>query len=148
MEVPLQSFQFFQRAPFWRCPQTYHLVCPALLKGPLSHHIGEIRLMILSLEPVGGSAPKFSQLYSLSALAKASAQPFSLSCPAQGSPIPSYRLVKSIILLQNQLEDQLQNSQENLKAQLLKKLPHNLLVFLVQPRGHLLHPLGQFVQDF
>ena len=47
----------------------------------------------LSLEPVGGSAPKFSALASSSTVAMPSKLPFSLSCPAQGSPVPAYRFV-------------------------------------------------------
>ena len=44
-------------------------------------------------EPVGGSAPKFSEKSSGFVLTEKSARPFSLACPAQGSPTPSYRSV-------------------------------------------------------
>ena len=44
-----------------------------------------------TLEPIGGSVPKFSMVTESFTLTKAAAHPFSLSCPAQGSPVPSYR---------------------------------------------------------
>ena len=43
------------------------------------------------IEPVGGSTPKFSGKLTSSSLKEAANRPFSLSCPAQGSPVPSYR---------------------------------------------------------
>ena len=44
-------------------------------------------------EPVGGSSPKFSLLSKSFELEMPYSHPFSLSCPAQGSPVPSYRSV-------------------------------------------------------
>ena len=41
---------------------------------------------------------------------KAATQPFSLSCPAQGSPVPAYRLVIAVVPFQNPWEVRLQNS--------------------------------------
>ena len=60
-------------------------------------------------EPVGGSAPKFSQKSSGFILTEKAFLPFSLCCPAQGSPIPSYRSVLLRTIFQNQSVDQLQN---------------------------------------
>ena len=51
---------------------------------------------VLSSEPIGGSAPKFSQLSESSKLTMPSVRPFSLSCPAQGSPVPSFRFVELV----------------------------------------------------
>ena len=45
------------------------------------------------LEPVGGSAPKFPAESSISNLARVSASSLSLTCPAQGAPVPAYRRV-------------------------------------------------------
>ena len=67
------------------------------LRGPLSHHIGQLMQGFL-LEPVGGSAPKFSGELKGGTMEKASFQPTSLSCPAQGSPVPSYRSVNVVKL--------------------------------------------------
>ena len=60
--------------------------CPILLRGQSSHKP--------PLEPVGGSSPKFPTLTSTLTPSMASALPFSLSCPAQGAPVPSYRPVQ------------------------------------------------------
>ena len=43
------------------------------------------------LEPVGGSSPKFSGSSILSSFLVMEFQPQTLSCPAQGSPIPAFR---------------------------------------------------------
>ena len=48
-------------------------------------------------EPVGGSAPKFSEKSSGFVLAEKSANPFSLACPAQGSPTPGFGSVGQLI---------------------------------------------------
>ena len=64
-------------------------------------------------EPVGGSLPKFSGEFDGFTMKKAATEPFSLSCPAQGSPVPSYRLVVAVVLFQNLLAGQLQNSMLN-----------------------------------
>ena len=45
------------------------------------------------LEPIGGSAPIFSLGLKSSTVEKPSAMPFSLNCPAQGFPVPAFRLV-------------------------------------------------------
>ena len=50
-------------------------------------------------EPVGGSAPKFSEKSSGFVLAEKSANPFSLACPAQGSPTPGFGSVGQLIFL-------------------------------------------------
>lgn len=51
-------------------------------------------------EPVGGSPPKFSTDLTTSGVKRSAASAFSLSCPAQGSPVPSYRFDASIFLLE------------------------------------------------
>ena len=45
------------------------------------------------LEPVGGSPPKFSLETKTLTMERVSEDPLSLSCPAQGSPVPAYRFV-------------------------------------------------------
>lgn len=43
------------------------------------------------LEPIGGSAPKFSLETKITSLVRGTGKELALSCPAQGSPIPTYR---------------------------------------------------------
>ena len=43
------------------------------------------------LEPIGGSAPKFSSDTKLSLFERTSMSQMALLCPAQGSPIPAFR---------------------------------------------------------
>ena len=50
------------------------------------------------LEPIGGSAPIFSLGLKSSTVEKPSAIPFSLTCPAQGFPVPAFRLVDPLKL--------------------------------------------------
>ena len=45
------------------------------------------------LEPIGGSAPKFSAESTISNLIRHRLSSLALSCPAQGSPVPSFRSV-------------------------------------------------------
>ena len=47
----------------------------------------------VSLEPIGGAKPKFAQKTNGLIDVQKSGNAISLSCPAQGSPIPSFRLV-------------------------------------------------------
>ena len=45
------------------------------------------------VDPIGGTKPKFSQESESSTFTKKSGQQLSLLCPAQGAPLPSFRLV-------------------------------------------------------
>ena len=71
------------------------LASPAQLKGHLCPHSGSFCIQFLHfcsyLEPIGGAKPKFAQrtdgLKQLQKLNDA----ISLTCPAQGSPLPSFR---------------------------------------------------------
>jgi hypothetical protein len=54
---------------------------------------------IFTKHEIGGSAPKFSGELTIKGLTKASTHSFSLTCPAQGSPVPAYRSVTNIGLL-------------------------------------------------
>ena len=47
----------------------------------------------ICLEPIGGSAPKFSAESSISNLVRSQASSLAMSCPAQASPVPSFRSV-------------------------------------------------------
>ena len=93
---------------------------PAEHKGPQSLHIGLYDKDLIA-EPIGGSAPKFSGELTIKGLVKALRLPFSLSCPAQGSPIPSYRFVSLLFFLQSQLEAQLQSFHLTKKVPLWKE---------------------------
>ena len=50
------------------------------------------------LEPIGGSKPKFSINSDSQSFTHAKSESLSLSCPAQGSPIPTFRLVLIFIV--------------------------------------------------
>ena len=71
------------------------LVCPA--QGSPIPAFRSDGVLTSPSEPVGGSAPKFSALSKSSTLDMPQPLPFSLSCPAQGSPVPSYRLVLQVV---------------------------------------------------
>ena len=75
-----------------------HLVYLVRHKARPSLRIGELTKLALA-EPVGGSPPKFTMKSSVSALKTLSGNPFELSCPAQGSPIPSFRSSSNIFCL-------------------------------------------------
>ena len=75
-----------------RNSQLNHLALLVQLKGRLSHPLGQF-LKKPFPEPVGGSAPKFSAEMSGLNLDRSSDQPFSFTCPAQGSPVPAFRSV-------------------------------------------------------
>ena len=51
-----------------------------------------------SLEPIGGSSPKFSAESSISNLIRVQARSLAMSCPAQASPVPSFRSVSIVTL--------------------------------------------------
>ena len=67
------------------------LICPAQGSPVPAHRFVHPSRSSLA-EPVGGSAPKFSTDLTTSGVKRSSNAPFSLSCPAQGSPVPAYRL--------------------------------------------------------
>ena len=58
-----------------------------------------VQKVFIITEPIGGSAPKFSMDSEGFIRTKPASQPFSLSCPAQGSPVPSYRLISFFLLI-------------------------------------------------
>ena len=66
------------------------LICPAQGSPVPAHRFVHPSRSSLA-EPVGGSAPKFSTDLTTSGVKRSSNAPFSLSCPAQGSPVPAYR---------------------------------------------------------
>ena len=66
--------------------------CHVLLRGRLFRHSGKwIISCKMYLEPIGGSAPKLSGVSKLSSLVAKFSSPQSIACPAQGSPVPSFR---------------------------------------------------------
>ena len=92
--------------------QPASLSCPAQGSPVPSYRLVNVVKFRLA-EPVGGSAPKFSGELKISTPEKASDEPLSLSCPAQGSPVPSFRSTMNDSNLQNLLADPSQNSLGN-----------------------------------
>ena len=87
--VPSYRFELCYSTEFWHdCSRGSH---------PTSNSQTVTQCNILLLEPIGGSSPKFSYDSKSSTLFRTMGQAFSLSCPAQGSPVPSYRLVSQIL---------------------------------------------------
>ena len=84
---PLPAFRldclFYPDRLFW-------LPAQCLLPTNIQDHY--IVIIHHDLEPIGGSAPIFSLGLKSSTVEKPSSLPFSLSCPAQGFPVPSFRL--------------------------------------------------------
>ena len=71
--------------------QPFSLSCPA--QGSPVPSFGSVSNLTKFSEPVGGSSPKFSAKSKSSSLFEILAEPFSLSRPAQGSPVPSFRSI-------------------------------------------------------
>ena len=69
----------------------FSLSCPA--QGSPVPSFRSVSNLTKFSEPVGGSSPKFSEKSKSSSLFEILAEPFSLSCPAQGSPVPSFRSI-------------------------------------------------------
>lgn len=59
----------------------------------LIHLVHKICFHFHFIEPVGSSVPKFSSVAKTQGLETKSNQSFTLLCPAQGFPVPSYRSV-------------------------------------------------------
>jgi hypothetical protein len=82
------------------------LLCPARHKDFQSHHFGKWLLTVAStfflLEPIGGAKPKFSQETEIFQFTKSSRTSLALLCPAQGHPLPSFRLVRPGIFISPQ----------------------------------------------
>ena len=126
--------------------------CFAVPSPGITHSIIQVRrgkkncfAFPFSIEPIGGAKPKFSQkAESLTFTENAGAQ-LALLCPAQGSPIPSFRFGTSSSLFfhhQNLLEDQSQNSHKNLRALLLPNLREENWLFCVQLKDHPFRHIG------
>ena len=64
-----------------------------------SHPVNQVFKQLCITEPVGGSAPKFSEKSSGFVLTEKSLHPFSLACPAQGSPTPAFRSLSFMALV-------------------------------------------------
>ena len=111
--------------------------CPILLLGQSSHRP--------PLEPVGGSSPKFPTLTSTLTPSMASALPFSLSCPAQGAPVPSYRPVQLFCFRAGRwISPKVLGTLKQLNFD--HALPSTILS-LVQHKGLLSLPTGQSYSD-
>ena len=69
---------------------------PYLLSTRITHTTFQVhtcKLVILPLEPIGSAKPKLSQESDILRFRKDVEQPLALTCPAQGSPLPAFRLV-------------------------------------------------------
>ena len=84
-----------------------------------------------SLEPVGGSSPKFSTDVTRSDVQRSAFASLSLSCPAQGSPVPAFRL----LLSQNQWVAQSQNSPHQTKPPVFPPSSESFLSVLCPAQG-------------
>ena len=67
------------------------LNCPAQGSPVPTFRFVPFKFILFEIEPIGGSAPKFSGVSDLSRLIGKASHPQTLSCPAQGSPIPTFR---------------------------------------------------------
>ena len=65
--------------------------CPCIQVG-LATFFFKIQIELSFLEPIGGAGPKFAHESKGSILVKELSQAISLSCPAQGFPVPAFRL--------------------------------------------------------
>ena len=99
LEVQRPSFHLRRQALDSQPDCKAHSVYLVRHKDRPSPHIGEQLTKLALAEPVGGSSPKFTMKSSVSALKTLSGNPFELSCPAQGSPIPSFRSPTNIFVL-------------------------------------------------
>ena len=61
--------------------------------GWFSNIFFSIQIELSFLEPIGGASPKFAHKSKGSILFQELDQSMSLSCPAQGFPVPAFRLV-------------------------------------------------------
>lgn len=70
-----------------------NLVLLALLKVFPFQHLGSKKFTryIFLLDQVGSSMPKFSGRTDLNRIQEDQMSSFSLTCPAQGSPVPNFR---------------------------------------------------------
>ena len=59
-------------------------------------NMGIITLWYQIVDPIGGSKPKFSLETKSLTFVKDAKSSIALSCPAQGSPLPAFRLGKSV----------------------------------------------------
>ena len=91
-----------------------------------------------SLEPVGGSSPKFSTDVTRSDVQRSAFASLSLSCPAQGSPVPAFRL----LLSQNQWVARSQNFPLQTKPPFFPPSSEILSAFCVLPKDHLFQDIG------
>ena len=73
----------------------FELSCPA--QGSPIPAFRSVSQILTLTEPVGSSAPKFTLKRDGERRGVMSGSPFDMSCPAQGSPIPSYRSVKKVL---------------------------------------------------
>ena len=83
---------------FQELDQSMSLSCPAQgFPVPafrlVEKHFLRIQIELSFLEPIGGAGPKFAHESKGSILVKELSQAISLSCPAQGFPVPAFRLV-------------------------------------------------------
>ena len=74
--------------------ESLSLSCPA--QGSPVPVFRLVKYAFFYVEPIGGSKPKFSTDDGSSSYQREEAESLSLACPAQGSPIPTFRLVNFV----------------------------------------------------
>ena len=82
--------------------------------------LGQFFLHLLFSEPIGGSIPKFSGVTHLTGLLGQSNTPLTLTCPAQGSPVPGYRCVVFKIHFMNYTFPQLKGCPAHISSKYLR----------------------------
>ena len=75
----------------------FELSCPA--QGSPIPAFRSVSQILTLTEPVGSSAPKFTLKRDGERRGVMSGSPFDMSCPAQGSPVPAFRLVLPTFLI-------------------------------------------------
>ena len=76
---------------------TLYCICPYQLSMHMDHPYQPLDVCmsvnVPPLEPIGSAKPKLSQESDILRFKKNVEEPLALLCPAQGSPLPAFRLV-------------------------------------------------------
>ena len=108
-----------------------------------------VTVFCLELEPIGSSKPKLSTLSDITRFQKKLSEGLALTCPAQGSPVPAFRLVRvrKITIYSNLTQNLLGlQNQSFLQCRTLLDLSRRDLVlplhWYVLPKGSPFQPSG------
>ena len=89
-----ESFSPWNRQPFFTVLPSSRISPSSIQVGFLARKLGN---QLQFSEPIGGAKPKFSLSTEGLILTRAALSPISLQCPAQGFPLPAFRLVNSVV---------------------------------------------------